>query len=114
MKVIISILENNVDSKVNPRFGRTEWLVLFNTEDGTHKILSNSGAQQSGGAGVAASQFVIDQGAEAVISGHFGPNAARALMAAGVKMYLFDEVNKSCKAMLESYLEGALEEQDHA
>jgi predicted Fe-Mo cluster-binding NifX family protein len=40
------------------------------------------------GAGIQAAQTVIDSGALALITGHCGPKAFRALNAAGVQVYL--------------------------
>jgi len=91
MRLIISAQEPSPDGPVDRRFGRSSWLVSVDSETGKWKAFENPGASQSGGAGVAAAQFVIDQKAEVVISGDFGPHAAGAFRVAGIKMRLFIE-----------------------
>lgn len=93
MKLIISAQNSSLESPIERRFGRSPWLIFVNTDTKEWKAYQNPGASQSGGAGVAAAQFVVDQAADVVISGDFGPNASRAFQAAKIEMRLFtDEV----------------------
>ena len=93
MKVIITAQDCTLESHVDRRFGRCPWLILFETETKQWQAFENPGVTQSGGAGIAAAQFVADQNAEVVISGDFGPNAARAFSAAKIEMRKFaDEI----------------------
>ncbi len=89
MKLFISALENSLDAQVDQRFGRSVWLVGVDSDTGQWEAHKNPAAALSGGAGVAAAQFVIDHGAGVVISGDFGPHAAQAFQQAGVEMRLF-------------------------
>jgi predicted Fe-Mo cluster-binding NifX family protein len=61
--------------------------VIVDTETGEQVILLNPAADAAGGAGVQAAESVIRHGAEAVISGAFGPNAYDTLAAALVRMF---------------------------
>lgn len=91
MKLMISAQNPLLESHIDTRFGRSPWLILFDTETNQWEAFKNPGANQSGGAGVAAAQFVVDQKANVVMSGDFGPNAARAFQVANVEMRLFIE-----------------------
>lgn len=91
MKLIISAQNSSLESQVDRRFGRCTWLILFDTETNQWEAFQNPGASQSGGAGVAAAQFVVDQKADIVVSGDFGPNASRAFQAANIEMRRFNE-----------------------
>ena len=89
MILFVSSQHPESQSPINERFGRCEWLMEYDSETGRWTEHQNPGAEQSGGAGVAAAQFVIDHKADAVISGAFGPNAAGAFRAGKVIMKLF-------------------------
>lgn len=91
MKLILSAQEPSIDGPVDRRFGRARWLISVETESNQWEAFENPGAAQSGGAGVAAAQFVIDQKAEAVVSGDFGPHAAGAFRTAVIEMRLYSE-----------------------
>jgi predicted Fe-Mo cluster-binding NifX family protein len=103
MKLIISAQNPSFESHVDSRFGRSPWLVIFNTETNQWKAFQNPGASQSGGAGVAAAQFVVDQKADVVISGDFGPHAARAFQAAKIEMRLFTETTTTVQEAVDHF-----------
>ncbi len=87
MKVAITTLQPSLDGEIDPRFGRCGYYLFVDTETMEFEAKQNPAQQAFGGAGVQAAQFVADQGAEAVISGNFGPNAFQTLLAAGLKVY---------------------------
>ncbi|MCK4414201.1 MAG: NifB/NifX family molybdenum-iron cluster-binding protein [Candidatus Eisenbacteria sp.] len=87
MKVAVTTAGNDANADVDPRFGRVKNLLIFDTETGEHEILDNSanlGATQ--GAGIQTAKRVAESGAEALITGHCGPNAFRTLEAAGIQV----------------------------
>lgn len=110
MKLIISAQNSLLESPIDSRFGRSPWLIFINTETKEWKAYQNPGASQSGGAGVAAAQFVVDQAADVVISGDFGPNAARAFQAAQIEMRLFTENVVTVQDAVNHFLANALPE----
>ncbi|NLI41362.1 MAG: dinitrogenase iron-molybdenum cofactor biosynthesis protein [Caldisericales bacterium] len=103
MKLLISAQNPSLESHIDSRFGRSPWLILFNTETNQWETFQNPGASQSGGAGVAAAQFVVDQKAEVVISGDFGPHAARAFQAARIEMRLFTETTTTVQEAVDHF-----------
>jgi predicted Fe-Mo cluster-binding NifX family protein len=88
MKLAISISGKKLSSPFDSRFGRTAAFCIVDTETGEWEVFDNPALSASGGAGVQASQFVAKKGAQAVISGAFGPNAFDTLDAAKIEMYL--------------------------
>lgn len=108
MKIMLSVNAESENPVVNPRFGRAAWLAEFDTDQDTQQVFANPGVSQPGGAGVAAAQFAIDKEIDAVISGHFGPNAARVLSTAGISMVLLKDDQADCKTVINDYLAGNL------
>jgi predicted Fe-Mo cluster-binding NifX family protein len=88
MKIVISINGNKLASPFDPRFGRATAFCLVDSETGEWSVHENPALSASGGAGVQASQFIAKLGAQAVVSGAYGPNAADTLSPAGIEMYL--------------------------
>ena len=88
MKVLITAASPDLDAAVDPRFGRGAYFVVVDTETMMWHAEANSGVGASGGAGIQAAQFAVNQKVDAVISGDFGPNAHSALSAAGIAMDL--------------------------
>lgn len=113
MKIMVSAFSELSSAAANPRFGRADWLILHNAEDNTNQAFKNPAVEQSGGAGVAAAQFVVDHKVDVVISGHFGPNAANVLSAAGIKMVLFSGDELTCDQLVSEYSQGTLKEFVH-
>ena len=91
MKIIMTTVAPNIESEVDPRFGRGAYLLVIDTDTLEWQAHPNPGVGASGGAGIQAAQFVTEHKADAVISGDFGPHAFEALHAAGVPMYLFGD-----------------------
>lgn len=89
MIIIVSAQNSSLGSSIDNRFGRSPWLIRMDTETKQWKAFQNPGARLSGGAGVAAAQFAVDQKADVVISGDFGPHAAKAFQAAKIELRLF-------------------------
>jgi predicted Fe-Mo cluster-binding NifX family protein len=65
--------------------------VFVNTETLEFEAIPNPAMNQAGGAGIQAAQFVVNEGAQAVLTGNLGPNAFGVLQAAGVPGYLVGE-----------------------
>ena len=88
MKVMVTAQGSDLDSPVDPRFGRARYFLLVNTDSGeftAHDNTQNLNALQ--GAGIQAAQAVARLGTEAVLTGHVGPKAFAALEAAGIAVY---------------------------
>jgi len=102
MKIFISATDTNIDQAFNPRFGRCDYFILVDTKTLDWEALANPAADATGGAGPQAVKFIADRGAEAVISGRYGPSAFTALDAAGIKAYIASD--GSVKDVLELFL----------
>jgi predicted Fe-Mo cluster-binding NifX family protein len=89
MKIAITSIGKEPTSRIDPRFGRAKYIVIYDTEEDALELVDNSGADQlAHGAGIQTAQAVLDKGAEAVVSGRFGPKATQVLAAAKIKMIM--------------------------
>ncbi|RCK77151.1 MAG: Dinitrogenase iron-molybdenum cofactor biosynthesis protein [Anaerolineae bacterium] len=88
MKLAISISGNRLDAPFDPRFGRAVAFCLVDSETGEWTVHANPALSATGGAGVQAAQFIAKLGAQAVVSGAYGPNAFETLSSAGIELYL--------------------------
>ena len=109
MKIVLTTLSPNLDSEVDPRFGRAANLLVVDTDTLEWKSESNPGASASGGAGIRAAQFVADQHAQSAISGDFGPHAFEVLQAAGIAMYIYGDCQNTHQA-IERFKAGQLQQ----
>jgi predicted Fe-Mo cluster-binding NifX family protein len=91
MKIVVTSTGRDLDAPVSMIFGRSPVFIFVETDEGpastTFEAVDNPAVGASGGAGVQAAQFVLAQGAEAVLSGNLGPNAFRVIQAGGVPAY---------------------------
>ena len=88
MKVAITSQGTDMNSAVDPRFGRAKYFVVIDTETGelsAHDNTQNLNAVQ--GAGIQAGKNIINLGVEAVITGNVGPKAFTTLQAGQIKVY---------------------------
>ncbi|MEW5763079.1 MAG: NifB/NifX family molybdenum-iron cluster-binding protein [Bacillota bacterium] len=87
MKVLVSASGREPEARVDPRFGRCPYFVIYDTATGAYEALPNLAAAAAGGSGIQAAQAAVNAGVEAVLTGQIGPNAFRVLAAAGVRCY---------------------------
>ena len=86
MKIAITSTGAKLEDKVDPRFGRCHYFILFDTEINKFEAVENTGAQGMGGVGIQSGQMMADKGVETVLTGSCGPNAFQTLQAAGIKV----------------------------
>ena len=91
MKIVVSAQGDNLEAPASPVFGRCPTYVFVDTQTMKFEALPNPAMNQGGGAGIQAAQFVVEHGAQAVLSGNLGPNAFDVLEAAGIPGYLVVE-----------------------
>ncbi len=107
MKIAISSVDGKLESPVDERFGRCKKFVIYDSESKIHKVIDNAiSAGSVQGAGVQASQNVINAGAKVVITGHIGPNAFKILSAGGIEVYTASTM--TVEEAIKAYLEGRL------
>jgi predicted Fe-Mo cluster-binding NifX family protein len=110
MKIAISSSGTDQSSQVDPRFGRCQYFIIVDTDDGKTEAIPNAAQSAGGGAGIQAAQTVADQGVETVLTGNVGPNAHRALQAA--KIRVITGVSGTVSDALKTFQEGKYQATD--
>lgn len=87
MKVILPVEYDSMQTEICQSFGRAPYFLIFETNTSSSKFILNQAASSPGGAGIKASQTIVDSGAEAVIVPRIGQNASDVLTSAGIKVY---------------------------
>jgi predicted Fe-Mo cluster-binding NifX family protein len=86
MKICITATANGLDVQVDPRFGRSAYLLIVDVETMQYEAIPNMAAGATGGAGIQAAQTIANKGAKVLVTGNVGPNAFQALSAAGIEI----------------------------
>ncbi len=110
MKIAITTQGKDLDSQLDPRFGRAKSLLVVDTETNQFQAYDNTvNLNASSGAGIQTAQNIANHDVEAVITSNIGPNAVKTLNAASVLVYLADQ-SQSAKQALQDFKSGDLEQ----
>ena len=112
MKIIITASSEKTEGLFNPRFGRADYFMLYDSDSQEWSAFQNPAADASGGAGPQAVQFIAGKNPDVIISGRYGPSAFTALQAAGIKAYIASSGTVS--DVLGQFLDGQLTQVDAA
>ena len=106
MKIAITATGEGLDAPTSPIFGRSQFMVLVETDTMECETLSNPAVSAAGGAGIQAAQFLASKGVQALVTGNVGPNAFQVFSAAGIPVHLFS--GSSVRQAVEAFNKGEL------
>jgi predicted Fe-Mo cluster-binding NifX family protein len=87
MKIAVTSRGEDLDSQVDPNFGRGAYIIIVDTETLEFEALDNSeNVNAFKGAGIQAGAMVGNKGAKVLLTGHCGPKAFQTLDAVGIKV----------------------------
>jgi predicted Fe-Mo cluster-binding NifX family protein len=88
MKIVVTASGMNLDSNVDPRFGRAACLLIIDSETGAllEAIDNSQGVSAAQGAGIGAAAMVADRGVQAVLTGQVGPKAMAVIEKSGIQV----------------------------
>lgn len=113
MKIAFSTSGDDLRAPLDSRFGRTPKFLVFDLDRETFEVIDNiKSLNAAQGAGIQSAENVVRAEAKAIVTGHCGPNAFRALKAAGVKIFNTDAATVS--EALKRYQAGELAEAEDA
>lgn len=107
MKILIPTNKEAKSDGICASFGRAPYFMVVDTESGEETFVVNPGANSSGGAGVIASQAVVDTKVEAVLTPRIGKNSADVIAASGIVIYksISENVDENIQLLKEAELE---------
>lgn len=87
MKIAITSQGRDLDSQMDPRFGRASYIIVVDPDSLEFEALDNEKNKNAfKGAGIQAAAMISDADAKVLMTGFCGPNAFKTLSAAGVKV----------------------------
>ena len=105
MKLCVTSTGQQLDDPVDPRFGRSHYFMIVDSDSLQFEAIQNPAITTGGGAGIKAAQVVADHGAEVVLTGNVGPNAFNTLQAAGLEI-IVGLVDTTVKEAVEGFNAG--------
>ena len=113
MKIAVTSTGTDLNSQVDPRFGRASYILIVDSESFDFEVLDNKeNVNALKGAGIQAARIVSDKGVEVLLTGFCGPNAFKALNAA--KIGVANDAGGSIRDAVNAYLDGKLSLSDKA
>jgi predicted Fe-Mo cluster-binding NifX family protein len=113
MKIAVTSTGTNLDSEVDPRFGRAPYFLIVDSETFEFEVLDNKeNFNALKGAGIQAAGMVSKKGPEVLLTGFCGPNAFKAVSAA--KIGVANNAGGTVREAVQAYLDGKLPLADSA
>jgi predicted Fe-Mo cluster-binding NifX family protein len=113
LKIAITSKGKDLDSAIDPRFGRAPYILIVDTLNHGFEVLDNSeNVNAFKGAGIQAAVMISNRGAKVLLTGYCGPNAFKTLNAAGVKVA--NDVTGTVRDAVIAYNEGKVSFSDSA
>ena len=113
MKIAVTSTGTELDSPVDPRFGRAAFILIVDSDTFDYEVLDNlENVNALKGAGIQAASMISSNKAEILLTGFCGPNAFKTLKAA--KIGVADNADGSVRDAVEAYLDGKLPLSDQA
>ena len=111
MKIAVTSKGTDLDSEVDPRFGRAAYILVVDSETLDFEPLDNkSNVNAMKGAGIQAASMVSDKGVEVLLTGFCGPNAFKTLKAANISVV--NDASGSVRQAVQDFLDGKLVQAD--
>jgi len=104
MKICVTSEGDDLDSKVDPRFGRCQYFMIVDEDYLQFEVIRNPNVEAMSGVGVQSAQLLASKQVETVLTGNVGPNALQTLQAAGINV--FTGVSGTVKEAIERYRKG--------
>ena len=101
MKVAITSSGNNLDSRIDRRFGRCLFFVIYDTSTGGYEIMPNPNVDRIEGAGPAAAQLVAGKDVKKIVSGEFGAKVKSLLDQLQIQLISIPDDSRTVRQIIE-------------
>lgn len=101
MKVAITSTGNSIDAKIDSRFGRCSFFVVYDTETGATEFIPNPNLESIEGAGPASVQLVASKGVAKVVSGEFGSKVKSIFDQLKIQLIVVNDPSKKISDIIE-------------
>lgn len=111
MKIAVTSVGTDKNSLLEPRFGRANYFVIYDTETNEYSSVDNTAVTETAhGAGPQTAQKIYDSGVQVVLTGNGpGKNAFQVLEAGNIRMFVCKD-NIDCQQVIKLYQDGKLQE----
>jgi len=100
MKVAITSTGNNLESKLDQRFGRCSYFVIYDLETKGLEFIPNPNKDAQEGAGPASVQIVASRNVQKIISGEFGIKIKSLLDSLKIQMIVIKDPEKKIEEII--------------
>lgn len=105
MKIAVTSTGKDLDSPMDPRFGRAAYILIVDADTLTVEVLDNTeNVNAFKGAGIQAATMISDKKADVLLTGYCGPNAFKVLNAARIKVG--GDVSGSVREVVAAFTDG--------
>lgn len=101
MKVAITSTGNALTSKLDSRFGRCSYFVVYDTEAQSTEFIPNPNKDHIEGAGPASVQLVASRGVKKVVSGEFGAKVKSVFDQLQIQLVVLPDQEKSINDIID-------------
>jgi len=101
MKVAITSIGNNLESKLDQRFGRCSYFVIYDLETKGIEFIPNPNRDVLEGAGPASVQLIASRNVSKIISGEFGMKVKSLLDSLKIQMIVLKEPEKKIEEIID-------------
>jgi predicted Fe-Mo cluster-binding NifX family protein len=101
MKIAITSNGNTLESKIDQRFGRCGWFVIYDSESKAMEFIPNPNRDVEEGAGPASVQLVASRNVGKVISGEFGVKIKSLMDSLKIQMIVVRDTEKTINEVID-------------
>jgi predicted Fe-Mo cluster-binding NifX family protein len=101
MKVAITSTGNSQDAKLDSRFGRCSYFVIFDTESHSIEFIPNPNKESIEGAGPSSVQLIASRGVKKVVSGEFGAKVKNIFDSLQIQLIIINDHEKKISEIIE-------------